>query len=608
MPLKPGKSQKVVSKNIEEMQKSGHPHDQAVAASLHNADQYAEGGEVTDTNDNGTLVGLRNLLQKAAAGDDIHETPQSAPVHEDPEVMPDSNEPGIQDATVSDILLPLIMGAGAGVTEGAGERLTGEAGALFPEAAPEMEGMASKVQPFSRGVMGKGTPNEMTIWGVKGDPAEIAKLGYGSDPASIPEHVLRQHGILPETSIQVPGQNAPNSYSTGGAVTSPHREKSGPGLNTTPHEKYAEGGMVEKISKFLSDKYSKPKTDAQQADAIDPVVQTSSGTAKGYADGGEVTDPGVYDVTDPNSTLKLSQEPHQMVDPNNIPPPTAPLQFNPRAGLPPAPAQPAPVAPSPVGAPQGNPVADYISQQKSQIDKYGPEQQLAVQNQLMQQRQGLGGKLPVALGGLADSIMQGVARAGNPGFAGRIQDQQNKLAEEKLGTMEKAGQQNLQQTEAKMKLDAIDSSSALSAAKQQAYTPLLTKLGYSKATINKMSASDIENATNLMAQFGGKQIEMMIKQFELGLKAKEIGETHRHNVSGEQTEQEKVGTTAAEKLATLPIAERAANAIPGTVGGAAQGKLEQAAGVNTAQPMYAQNVQGHMIMSADGGKTWQPTK
>ncbi len=39
MPLTPGKSKKVISKNIEEMQASGHPHNVAVAAALHNADK-----------------------------------------------------------------------------------------------------------------------------------------------------------------------------------------------------------------------------------------------------------------------------------------------------------------------------------------------------------------------------------------------------------------------------------------------------------------------------------------------------------------------------------------------------------------------------------------
>lgn len=37
MPLKKGSSKKVVSENIREMIESGHPRDQAIAASLSNA-------------------------------------------------------------------------------------------------------------------------------------------------------------------------------------------------------------------------------------------------------------------------------------------------------------------------------------------------------------------------------------------------------------------------------------------------------------------------------------------------------------------------------------------------------------------------------------------
>lgn len=44
MPLKEGASKSVISENIKEMQKTGKPHDQAVAAALHNADKYRKRG------------------------------------------------------------------------------------------------------------------------------------------------------------------------------------------------------------------------------------------------------------------------------------------------------------------------------------------------------------------------------------------------------------------------------------------------------------------------------------------------------------------------------------------------------------------------------------
>lgn len=44
MPLKKGKSDKVVSENIKEMMKSGHPQKQAIAASLRQAGRARKGG------------------------------------------------------------------------------------------------------------------------------------------------------------------------------------------------------------------------------------------------------------------------------------------------------------------------------------------------------------------------------------------------------------------------------------------------------------------------------------------------------------------------------------------------------------------------------------
>ena len=43
MPLKKGSSRATIKRNIEEMEASGHPHNQAVAAALHTANYKRKG-------------------------------------------------------------------------------------------------------------------------------------------------------------------------------------------------------------------------------------------------------------------------------------------------------------------------------------------------------------------------------------------------------------------------------------------------------------------------------------------------------------------------------------------------------------------------------------
>jgi hypothetical protein len=94
MPLKKGSSKETISHNIEEMQASGHPHDQAVAAALHNAHpnggkNMAEGGEAKKE-DKTWLERIADQLSGTALGSDKSEVEQALHVDDAPQASSDT--------------------------------------------------------------------------------------------------------------------------------------------------------------------------------------------------------------------------------------------------------------------------------------------------------------------------------------------------------------------------------------------------------------------------------------------------------------------------------------------------------------------------------------
>jgi len=481
MPLKPGKSKEVISHNIHEMVKAGHPHDQAVAAALHNAN-YAEGGPVEEKTWMEKLGDYLESKHGALASD---KSDADAALHLD-----DTPPPSVSSGTAT------------GYAEG---------------------GIVDKI---------KNTAEQ-----IHKNYSKSQDEGYGN---------LKGFEDAIKNQYEVQTSSEPQKMA-GGGITFGHKEKSGPSLNTTPEHKYADGGYA-------------------TGDEDLPEVPASN-----------------FDVnTGPTDTVKLAG-----ANSSDIPTPV----FNPKAGLPPT--SPAPQV-SPVvnpPTPQGfNPIpnpaigqaSDYINQQKELVNQFGPQQQLELQQQLAAKYGGLQGKGASALGGLADALMQGVARAGNPGFQQRIMGAQQADIARQTEAMQKAREANIQNVEMGEKLDAQNPKSPLSQLTQSSYKPLMSRLGYHD--LSGMSAAQIETVAKVAAEFGGKEMERLWQQARLAVE---------QNMKNKEIQSGALKTIAEHPIATMFNTK-------------ANTALKEEAGLNETQPLFAQNAQGHMITSADGGKTWTP--
>ncbi len=334
---------------------------------------------------------------------------------------------------------------------------------------------------------------------------------------------------------------------------------------------YANGGMVDKMKDYVSKAYGKAKKGPMIDDSTlqgfqnlvsSPTAQGVPPQTNGYASGGFPTDP---------LLMPGPADFGQALNPASIPQP----QFDPKAGLPPTPPVVPPQVPvnppvkvpvQPSAAPQpvqgANP---YFAQQKAELGKYGPEQQLALVQALQKQQNGLGGRVPVALGGLADALMQGVARAGNPGFADRIQGQQNNQAAQQISALENAGKVNKENLEGNAQIDSMDPSSQLSKVAQNSYGPLLIKNGFKPQQVQGMSAKNIADLTGKTVEALKAESEAKMAAATLGLHQQEAANTVRHQKTEEELAQEARVQSAGKELSEHPI-QRVLGILPGQSG------------------------------------------
>ena len=154
-----------------------------------------------------------------------------------------------------------------------------------------------------------------------------------------------------------------------------------------------------------------------------------------------------------------------------------------------------------------------IDSESSQIDKYGPEQENALFQNILKEQKSIPYKLQSGLATLADAI--GQAGGASPTVAENLADRRKTEQEMALNAMPTLQKMNLTGMEAKQKLDEFDPNSPFSKSTQESFKPFAQMMGISPEQVANMSGADIHNVMALSGEFKGKEMEAMMRAQEL---------------------------------------------------------------------------------------------
>lgn len=505
MPLDKKKTKEAISKNIETETKAGKPHDQAVAIALHtahpNAKGYTEGGEVHPFNSQEEIEKDKQGLQQPSIDPILAITQlMGGPLHALKEVGAHYGIHKAGHAMKKEDENSKKMAKGGLISQHPSEEGYAEGGIVN-----EAEGLDTALNNLQNPATPSYTPPKPQGAPQGDDFTQGITEGVNQDLDS----VKNWYHSVKDTLTQKFGQPIPDS--TLGTDTT--------GLQGIANkigqdrQNFAEGGVVGSTE----DQADAAGSDLTHRQFLSPMAGLP---------------PPAQDI-DPSFMAKLQSG--TALSP----------QFNPKAGLP-APT-PAPTAP----VPQTGGIANYLAQQKADIGKYGPEQQLAVAKSIADRQNSLGSRLANAGAGLGDALM-GVAGKQSPGFQRNLMERNQSQNALQMGAMEKAGPQQMAQVEAKMKIDSQDPNSALSASQREQKGPILQAMGFKPETVQNLSAAEMDQAINILKDVGIKDRELMVKKLELGLKQRELNETERGHKAEEAIKGEEVTGKAASEIVKPP--------------------------------------------------------
>ncbi len=254
------------------------------------------------------------------------------------------------------------------------------------------------------------------------------------------------------------------------------------------------------------------------------------------------------------------------LNPDALPQPPAPQPMALPQG---APQQPAAAAPAPMparpmpGMPPGvtpDALKSYLDSQRASINKFNPDRTYAVEKDLQNQQGGLQNFLARKMPALGDAIMQGVSRAGNPGWSKQQQERETEDYQNRVGAEERGRKGTMEQVEANEKIDSQDPGSAKSQAYQKAFGPIFAKMGYDAKAIGGMPASQIGTLADLGVRYGDAQMQQEYKNAMLAVQKLTAQATMMNQTEQRRQEDEKSRMNAAEGLQKRPWYQKVAEA------------------------------------------------
>lgn len=212
----------------------------------------------------------------------------------------------------------------------------------------------------------------------------------------------------------------------------------------------------------------------------------------------------------------------------------------------------------------------YIKGQESQLDKWGPDKEAAVMQNVTEGYKKPGYIASEGLAGLGDAIMQGVARAGPGGSLNAVMRNKENAIKNTGDQISRLQEGNMKQMAAKQSLEAMRPGSALSKSATPVLEATLKAMGIPDDQIPKFLSNPnearraIETLKEVIPAKDKIKIENELKLMELRLQEANINATHAEHSAQQDIERGKTRSEAAKALLARGPLDKAASLVPFT--------------------------------------------